>query len=118
VLPRSIPHCVKARCTPYSRTSSAGERHPLLELRPPPARVPILDRDIKRPPLSHEHDQPLAPGHAGVEEVPRQHGVVLDGEGDDRGRVLGPLCLAHRGRVDQHQLVQLPAAITAFVPRK
>ena len=62
------------------RTMTGGKRlQPLPQLGPSASRAGIPDRHGERLALSDKHHQPLAPGHAGVEQVARQHGIVLRG---------------------------------------
>ena len=55
----------------------AGPAQPLVQLRPPSAARHILYCNGDGLLLADEHDKPLAAGHAGVEQVPLQHRVVL-----------------------------------------
>ena len=64
----AIPICREAACT---------GTQPLAELRPPPPARDVAHRDGDGLLLPDQHDQPLAAGDAGVEQVPLQHGVVL-----------------------------------------
>ena len=82
-------------------------REPLPELGPPPSPGDVLHGDRHRSLLADEHHQPLAARHAGVEEVPLQHGVVLGHERDDHAWILGALALVDRRGVGGHQRVQL-----------
>src|SRR5437763_17171615 len=79
---------------------------PLPQLPPSPARWGALYRDRQRLPLSNQHDEALAPGHTGVDQVSLQHPVVLGGDWDDHSRILGSLALVDRHGVGQHQLIE------------
>ena len=57
-------------------TNSAAAK-PLVELRPAPSARCVTDRDGDRLLLADKHDQALAAGHSGVEEVALQHRLVL-----------------------------------------
>ena len=64
----------------------------------PPTRD-VLHRDGDGLSLPNQHDQPLATRHAGIEQVPLQHGVMLNEHGNDRGRVLHTLTLVDGDRI-------------------
>ena len=70
----------------------------------------IADGNGKSSPLTHQHDKPLAPCQAGVEEIARQHGAVLRAERNDHGGIFRALRLVDGGRIGQHQFVQLDIA--------
>ena len=50
-----------------------------MQLRPPPVLPAVPDRHGDGLALPDQHDEVLTPRHAGVEQVARQHGVVLGG---------------------------------------
>jgi len=70
---------------------SCGCGQPFVQFRPspPPRDVAYSNRD--RLLLANQHDQSLPSGHAGVEQVPLQHRVVLGQNRDYDGRVFGAL---------------------------
>jgi len=70
-----------------SRRSCCGDRQPLPQLRPSPPLAAVPHRNRDSFPLANEDDELLAPGDASVEEVARQHGVVLGHHRDHHGRV-------------------------------
>ncbi len=61
---------------------------PFAQLCPSSLGGPAPDSNPDRFPLTDQHDQPLTPCDARVEEVAREHGVVLRHHGNDHGRVL------------------------------
>jgi transposase-like protein len=58
--------------------------------------------------LADQHDEPLAAGDAGVEQVPLQHGVVLGQDRDDDGGIFRPLALVDRRGIGRHQVSSSP----------
>ena len=73
--------------------------------------VSPLHRDADYLWCSHEDDQTLAPGDAGVEEIPLEHHVMLRVNGDDDGRKLAALTLVDAHSVGGHQLVKLSEVV-------
>src|SRR5208282_1812363 len=84
---------------------------PLPQLRPPPPCPRSLDGDRQCLSLSDEHHQPLAARHAGVDQVPLQHRVMLGAERNHDGWVLRSLALVDRRRVGKNQLVEFGEAV-------
>ena len=87
------------------------QRQPFLELRPASERLTAANRHSDRSALTDDHHEPPAPGHARVEQIAPEHRVVLRGQRDHHGRVLRALRLVNRGRVGEHQLVELAEAV-------
>jgi hypothetical protein len=56
-------------------------------------------------------DQPLAPRHGGIKQVPLQRGVMLRSQRNDQDRILGALRLVNGRRVGEQQLVQFGEAV-------
>jgi hypothetical protein len=52
-----------------------------------------MDRDGDGLFLADQHDEPLASGDAGIEQVPLQHGIVLGHDGNDHRWVFRALAL-------------------------
>jgi hypothetical protein len=73
--------------------------------------IPAARTNGQSTPLPDQHDRALAPGHVGVEQVARQHGIALRRQRDHDRRVLLSLSLMDRGRLGQHQLVQLAKTV-------
>ena len=65
----------------------------------------------QRLPLPHDHDQPLAARDRRVDEVSRQHGVMLRRQRHHDGGIFRPLRLVDRGRVGGDDRVQFPERI-------
>jgi hypothetical protein len=61
--------------------------------------------------LANQHDQSLAAGHPGVEEIPLQHRVMLGECRDDNGGIFGALALMNRRRIGRHQRVELAESV-------
>jgi hypothetical protein len=62
---------------PYLAAHRLPPPEPFGELRPAPSGLGSVDRDRERLSLAYEDNQTLASGHAGVDQVPLKHGVVL-----------------------------------------
>ena len=88
----------------------AGDSH-FTQLRPPPAATLVTHGNRQRLPLPDQHHQPLASRDAGVEQVARQHGVVLRRHRDHHRRVFGALALVDRRGIGQHQFVQFAETV-------
>ncbi len=80
----------------FENNCRRSRTEPLALPRPPAALASVAHRHGERLALPDKHDQLLAPRHAHVEEVARQHGVVLCHDRDHRCRVLGALRLVNR----------------------
>src|SRR4051812_6366849 len=102
----SVPATVLQIATSGEIPGGLKSCQPLIQLRPaaPPRHIAHGYRDGFL--LADQHDQPLASGHAGVEQVPLQHDVVLRQYGDDHGGILRSLALVDRRRIGQHQRVE------------
>src|SRR5205823_7414001 len=79
---------------------------PLPQLRPPPSGLSAFHRDRQGLSLSNQHDETLPASHAGVEQLPLQHRVMLHHYRDDHRRVLGPLTLMNRRGVGEHEFIK------------
>jgi hypothetical protein len=88
---------------------SIVDTHPF---RPPAPAGDIADRNGNRFLLSNQHDQFLAPGDPGVEQITLQHSVVLRHDRDYHGRVFRALALVNGCGVSRHQGVEFAEAIS------
>src|SRR5215204_5728709 len=70
--PKSHGHARQQASAPSFR---AGQ--PLAQFGPASLHAPTAHRNAHGLLLAHQHDQPLAPRHTRVEQVAREHGVVL-----------------------------------------
>jgi hypothetical protein len=61
--------------------------------------------------LYNDHDEFLAAGYAGVDQVSLQHGVMLGHDGNDDGWVFGALCLVDRRGIGGNKRVELAKAV-------
>src|ERR1700720_4396273 len=88
-----------------------GRCQPFVQFRPspPPRDVAYSNRDCLL--LADQHDQSLPSGHAGVEQVPLQHRVVLGQNRDYDGRVFGALALVDRRGVGRPQRIEFAEAV-------
>ena len=66
--------------------------------------------------MADEHHQSLAPGDAGVEQVPLQHRVVLGQNGNHDGGIFGALAFVNGRGVGRHQRVEFAKAINDSAP--
>ena len=83
----------------------------LTQFGPAPACALVTDCNRQRLPLADQHDQPLATRHTRVEQVARQHHVVLRHQRDHHGRILRALALVDRRSIGEHQLIELAEAV-------
>src|SRR5208282_4525637 len=79
--------------------------------RVPPLRSVVADGNTQRLLLPDQHEQPLAPRDACVDQVALQQHIVLRGEWDHHCRELRSLRLVNRDRVSQRNLVQFPEVV-------
>src|SRR5438105_8794693 len=84
---------------------------PFLQFRPSPSPrdVAYSNRDCLL--LADQHDQSFPSGHAGIEQVPLQHRVVLGQNRDYDGRVFGALALVDGCGVGRYQRVEFAEAV-------
>jgi hypothetical protein len=88
-------------CTALERYSSGTQ--PIPQLRPALSARHGTNRNGHGLAHTDEHDQPLAPGDAGVQQVSLQHGVMLGHDRDDDGKIFRALALVDRRRVGRHE---------------
>ena len=98
------------------RPASSCRREPLPQLRPPPLPPVCPHGDGERAPLPDDHDKALAARDRRVDEVARQHRVVLGREGDDNGGIFGALRLVDRRRIGGNQRVEFAERIFDLAP--
>ena len=72
------------------------------------AHLPSPDGNSERLPLADEKDEPLSSGYARVDQIARQHGVVVGRDRDHHRRVLGALALVDGGRNRQARGCRVP----------
>ena len=87
------------------------QHQPVAQLRPAPAACDIAHGDGDRLLLTDQHDQPFAARHAGVQQVPLQHGVMLGQERDDDRRIFRTLALVDGGGIGGDQHVEFAESI-------
>ena len=89
---------------------------PFIQFRPPLPSRDIAHGDGDSLLLADQHNQPFAACHAGVEQIPLQHNVVLGQNGDDDGGILRTLALVNGCSVCRNQRVKLAEAISDGAP--
>ena len=92
---------------PTASLHAGRVRQPLGKFGPAPSRRLGADRQGQGFDLAHQHHQPLAPCDGGVQQGALQHDVVLGGDRNHHGGVLGPLRLVDGGGVRQPQRIQV-----------
>ena len=68
--------------------------------------------------LSDDDDQPLAAGHAGIEQVPLQHGECWGEHRDYDGGIFRALAFVNGDRVGGHQRIELTKSVLPNRPSK
>ena len=98
----------------YRSESIRGQ--PLPELRPPLASAAAPHRDRHRPALTDDDHQTLAARDGCVDEIARQHGVMLGRERDNDGRIFRTLRLMDRRRIGGNHSVEFAKRIFDLAP--
>ena len=89
---------------------------PLPELRPPLASAAAAHRDRHRPALTDDDHETFAPRDGGVDEIARQHRVMLGRERDDDGGIFRALRLVDRRRIGGNHSVEFAQRIFDLAP--
>jgi hypothetical protein len=89
---------------------------PFAQLRPTPPARDVAYRDSDSFLLANQHDEPLAAGDAGVDQISLQHRVVLRHERDHYRGVFLPLALVNRCSVCRHQGIEFAEAVGDRTP--
>src|SRR5262249_51791772 len=78
----------------------------------------IADSDGHGPGLTNHHDEPLASGHSGIEQIPGEHRIVLRGQGYHHHWIFRALAFMHGGRIGQGYFIQFSDVIADDAPVK
>src|SRR5271163_1745765 len=84
---------------------------PILQFRPPPPPRAALHRDRHRSALADDDDEALAASGGRVDEVSRQHRIMLSRESYDDGRIFGPLRFVDRHRIGGKQRIEFAKGV-------
>jgi len=76
------------------------------------------DRDRQGLALPDDDDEPLAPRHRGVDEVSREHRVMLGRDSDHHRGIFRALRLVDRRRICRNECVEFAKRILDFSPVK
>ena len=85
--------------------------YPYRQLGQPSIGLPVLHRHCQRFWLANDDYKLLPPGNCRVNQVPLQQGIVLHGQWDDHGWILGPLAFVDAGGIGKGYLIQLPELV-------
>lgn len=78
----------------------------------------VPDRGCKSLLLTDQHDELLASGQPGVEEVPLQEHVMLHGDREHHGREFGALALVYSDGIGGENLVEFIEIVGHLAPSK